>query len=382
MLDRWFHARTLPIGIDVGSSAAKLMQLRAGKGAGTVVAAARVPLPTGAEAAADPAAALARAAARRVEAGGFHGRRCILSVDNRLLRVRSVRLPRMSDEELTQSFALDGAERLGLPPGETEVGWIRAGEVRQGDDIREEVILVGAPARTLERAVDTLAECGLQTLAVEPAFLACARAMGRYFRRQADQRHVRIIVDAGSGSTAVIVLRGDKVAFCKLLEWGGGMLDTAASAKLGLDPEAVNEIRRQRRLANLVGSTEDVDARVDRAIYDAVRPLLLDLANEITMCMRYWMVTFRGERPEGIVVVGGEAEEVQLIEAVAESTGVETKIGRPLDGMDLSAASFLGADRRGVMAQWAVAAGLCLRAQQEDEASKPGKHGARAGVAA
>ncbi len=365
MIARWKQSKALPIGIDLGASGAKTVQLRVSRGQYSVVAAARVAPPNpGFEA--EDVSQLARAAAAKIEALRCVGSRCVVSLDNRLLRVRSIRMPQMSDEEISRALELEGAERLGLKPSDAQVGWLRAGEVRQGDETRDELILAGAPRTAIETITNAFLDAGLTPIAVEPAFAACARALGRHYRRQSDQKHVRIVVDVGAKMSDIMVLRGDSVAFCKQLDWGGVRLDETASQKLRLEPDAVAEIRRQRRAA-LLGASADgapVDARAERAIFDAIRPLLGELAHEVTLCMRYWMVTFRGERPEAVVLAGGEAEEPQLASVIQDATGIPTKVGRPLEGMAMAGASFAGADRRGAMSQWTVAAGLSLRGEQ------------------
>lgn len=359
MLSRFIQSAPLPIGIDLGASGAKMVQLRWSRGGLSLIAALRVESDPDATTADDAFASVVAGIGRRLDAGRFVGRRCVLSLPDSMISVRSVRMPRMSDEDTDSAVRLDGAERLGLTDAPAEISWLRAGEVRQGEDIRDEIILVGADRKRVEWIVDSLAEVGLTPLQVEPAFVSAARILGRQYRRQSDQKHVRLVVDVGWRSTGITALRGDKVAFYKQLEWGGERLDMAAADALGLAPGTVAEIRRQRFQAGMGES--GIDPRVERAVFDAVRPMLGELAHEVTLCLRYYLVTFRGDKPQCVLVVGGEADEPRLAEAIQESTGIEARVARPLEGMDLSTAALGGGDRRGSMAQWAVAAGLSLR---------------------
>lgn len=359
MLSRFIHSAPLPIGIDLGASGAKMVQLRWSRGGLALIAALRVESDPDAASAEEAFASVVAGIGRRLDAGRFVGRRCVLSLPDSMISVRSVRMPRMSDEDTDSAVRLDGAERLGLTEAPAEISWLRAGEVRQGEDIRDEVILVGADRKRVEWIVDSLAGVGLTPLEVEPAFVSAARILGRQYRRQSDQKHVRLVVDVGWRSTGITALRGDKVAFYKQLEWGGERLDMAAADALGLAPGTVAEIRRQRFQGGIGESA--IDPRVERAVFDAVRPMLGELAHEVTLCLRYYLVTFRGDKPQCVLVVGGEADEPRLAEAIQESTGIEARVARPLEGMDLSTAALGGGDRRGSMAQWAVAAGLSLR---------------------
>lgn len=372
MIGSLFQTGVTPIGVDIGASGARMIQLRRARDGYAVVAAARVDCFTDAPDSPEHLASLAARIAERADSAGFIGRRCAVAPDDRFLRVKSLRMASLSDDETDQAVRVDAAERLGLPPEtEAEIGWIRAGEVQQGEETRDEIILVGGERAVLERMTDALGAAGMMPIAVEPGFVACARALGRFYRRRPDQKHIRAVVDVGARVTGVIVLRGDKVSFYKQLEWGGEALDHAVAERLGLAADVARDLRRRRRDANAA-----LDPRIDAAIFDAIRPGLDHLANEVTLCVRYAMVTFRGDRPEVALVVGGEAEEPRLAEALTHVMGVPAFAAHPLEGMDLAGAVFSGADRRGSMSQWATAMGLALRsawarAPRRQRADKP-----------
>lgn len=362
MLQRWLQPGTLPIGLDVGSSGAKILQLRRFRGALSVVGAARTSLPEPIEDPDEYAAAISKAIARRIDTAGFVGRHCIVAINDRLVRTRSVRLPVLSDSETDKAVRVDGAQRLGFDSSDAEIGWLRAGQVRQGDEMREEIILAGASHADVGRIADALLAHNILPIAVEPSFLALSRAVGRFFRRQDDQRQMRLVVDVGWSTSTVLAIRGASVAFVKPLDFGGRLLDEAAAQRLNMDIASVAELRRDRQRSNIDDGAPPVEPRIDRAVFDAVRPTLTDLAHEIALCVRYLLVTFRGDRPQEILLVGGDAAEPRLTDIIREATDIPTRIARPLEGVDLAHASFAGADRRGALSQWAVAAGLSLRA--------------------
>jgi type IV pilus assembly protein PilM len=369
----------LPIGIDIGAGGAKLAQLRR-RGQGLALAcAARVDLPC--EEGQNPGSperldALIEAVGKAVSQRPFIGRRCVLSLDDRLLRVRSVRQPRMPDAELDRAIMLDAPSRLGFAEGEAaEIAWLRAGEVRQAEDVRDEVLVVGAQRDPIERLVFGLTAAGLRPEAVEPGFVGCARAFGRSLRRAEDQNTVRILVDIGLISTGVIITRGREVAFYKPLEIGGAMMTRLAAERLGLEPDAVRALRRQRMGAAL-GLEPACDERVDRAAFEAVRPLMGDLAREVGLCLRYTGVTFRGARPECAYVVGGDAAEPQLAQILSEELHLPVSVGRPLDAVSVSPSLNTGAGVSGCFAEYTAAIGL---SQRPLDVRSLGRRGRRAG---
>jgi len=357
-----FQSSALPIGIDFGASSVKIAQLRQRAGGFELVDAARIDADSTIEQLDRPEhlVPLVGVIRRRIDSGAFSGARCVVSIDDRLLRIRSVRQPHMSDEETDRALRLDAASRLGFAESEaTEVGWLRAGEVRQGEEVRDELVVVGSRRGPIETLVYELARAGLRPVAVEPGFQACARIFGRTLRRTEDQSVVRVIVDFGWRSTGVIVTRGRSVGFFKPLEVGGAQLNAAAAERIGLDAQAAAELRRQRMSqTEETGST--VDRKVDRAMFEAVRPIIGELAREVALCLRYYGVTFRGARAEECLVVGGESREPRLAEVLADELRVPVRLAHPLEGIALANPARTGvwSARDGELA---VACGLGLR---------------------
>ncbi len=365
-LDQLLGFGYLPFGVDIGATGVKMLQLKKKGNRFSLASAARIDLPTtGAELMTEEYAnRLASAIYRRAETGGFHGKRCTISIDDRMLRVRSVRQPRMPEAEMDKALRLDAPGRLGFAEGEIgEYGWLHAGEVRQGDEVKEEVVVVGAARERLEQLVFALVNAGLRPEAVEPGFVACARCFGRTLRRAVDQNITRVIVDIGAQSTGVLVTRGQTIAFYKPLEMGGDAMTRAAADRLGLEFDAVRDLRKQRALGASRG-IEPTDPRVDRALYEAVRPLMDELAREVSMCLRYYGVTFRGSRPEACLIVGGEAEEPHISQLLGEELHIPTSVGRPLEDVEIGADSLLAGADELARAEWSIATGLCLREWQ------------------
>jgi len=93
---------------------------------------------------------------------------------------------------------------------------------------------------------------------------------------------------------------------------------------------------------------------------DAVGVVAEELAREISLCFRYYTVTFRGKRVERAVFTGGEAYENILLNVLRRQLTVEIEVAQPLKGFDMMNINF-DSDRRGLLCEWAVAVGLSLK---------------------
>lgn len=352
----------MPIGVEFHAGGVRLLQLARGRSGVSVVGAAKVSVDDRGRSPEDKSFIdeLVDGARRGLSLGRFRGRRIVIGLDGRMVRTRSIRQPRLSTAEQDKAARLDAPARLGFSENEAcEIGWLRAGEVRQNDEAKDELLYLGARRDPLEHMLARLADKGFTPVAVEPNFTAIARCFTRTLRRASDENTARVIVSVGEASSEIMVTRGRLLAFYKQVEVGGRTMTAMACERLGLDIDTVRDLRRRRMAAV---SDDSIDAKVDRALFDAVRPMINDLAQEVTLCLRYYSVTFRGVRPDLVVVAGSEAAEPNLARLLGEAINVPAQVGQPLEGVETSRASRVLAGPDCTQAEWGACHGLSTRA--------------------
>jgi len=354
-----------PIGLDIGRHSIKMLQFESVGQAISAVAAAKWRFP---DTAGDDPAMRRRFAVDAVNemlsAGRFRGRRVVSCLAGEDLAVKQIRLPQMSREDMESAVHWEAGERFGFKVQPDLLHHVVAGEIRKGSEVRNEVILIGARDETVENHVAMLAEMHLKpmSLDVEPASLF--RAFERFCRRTGDAGKVTFLVDVGESATRVLLAQGTQVKFIKTINIGGRRFTDAVIRQLNLDGEGADQLRQQIMRQGRDGGEAAIEAaggeKVYRAIYDAIRPVAQELAQEINLCLRYCAVTFRGVAAEQATLVGGEAYDPCVRELLDEYVNIPCRVGSPLHGIDLSRVD-LGADHRGPLCEWSVAAGLALR---------------------
>jgi hypothetical protein len=95
------------------------------------------------------------------------------------------------------------------------------------------------------------------------------------------------------------------------------------------------------------------------------------LGREISLCLRYYSVTFRGQRPVKLRLLGGEAADPLLLGVLNASLGVPVEASNPLFSVDTSRMD--ASERKGFMSEWAMAFGLSLRLTTQTFAPRDGK---------
>lgn len=186
-------------------------------------------------------------AMRRVK---FAGKHSVSALPMVMLQSKTLRLPPMPEEDLVQAVAWEAAERFQIGEDQT-IQHYSAGEVRQGNEIRQEVILLSAERATMYDHASAMKQAGLIPIAIDATGAALARLLG-------NEQGSTLIVDLSEGVAEIVGTRGKQVIFDKP-----------------------------------VTLTQDAD-EIDAAA----------LARELGLCLRYLSVTFGVHKPDAAWLCG------------------------------------------------------------------------------
>ncbi len=367
-----------PIGLDIGHNSIKAIQLVVNGGRISVFAADETRIDACGN---DDEQArrnfVVSAIKRMLAQGSFRGRDVVSCVPSGKLKITSLRVVESEKGGIEQTLRKEVAQRFGLNPDEDPTDYVVAGHVRQGDEVKSEVIVFATDSETIKSHIAMLEEAGLRPVAIDTIPCALFRSFERSLRRQEDRELTVVFVDVGSRFTTVVFGRGGQISFVKQIPIGAEMFVQQVAAKLGVSISEAEMLRESLRTENGFTSLKldepgqkpgddgrDMDASTRHAISDAVSAVAEDLAREVALCLRYYTVTFRGKRVERAVFAGGGAYEDILLNVLRRQLAVEIEVAEPLRGFDLSSGSanvdFYG-DRRGLLCEWAVAVGLSLK---------------------
>jgi type IV pilus assembly protein PilM len=356
-----------PIGLDVGHDSVKMLQLcRRGAQSNWRVSAGGI-YPFSDAVRQNPAQRWRQVstAVRSLMAGparaGFHGRKVVAALDHQQVLVKNARLPKMPASELAEALKWEAAERIPFDLTGGLVHHLVAGDVRQGGEQRQEVLLFAVEEKTLRETLESLDAAAVSPVGLDAQSLALARSAECFLPADSDPDSVSALVDLGSASCQVLIRRGGRTVFVKTIEIGSADMTRAVVEKVGGTPEDAASMRS--RLGAPGGQdSSDENSKVARVVASAMRPVVERLAQEISLCLRYYSVTFRGRRPDAVTVVGGAAHDQAVLRLLGEAMGLNVQAGKPLAGMSASDAVCQwggGVDAGGP--EWAVALGCCLK---------------------
>lgn len=367
---RLTRAHVQPIGLDIGHDSVKMLQLEVVGESLAVVAAASQTFSQEAKTQPELRMAMAVSMIRHMlRHNSFSGRRVVAALPRELVHVKNLRLPNMPLGELESAVQFEARGIFGFDVDHARLHFVPTGEVRQGTETLQEVIVLAARNDDVDNYLEQLHRCGAEVDALDVEPCALFRGVERFIRRREDEQEVHVLVDIGLKRTQVVIGKGKDISFYKPIDLGGAHLHEAVSRKLSISLEEATALRQRTADA----TAPDANAKRDpvrQAVADATRSAVEELGREISLCLRYYSVTFRGQRPARVRLFGGEARDPQLLATLNATLSVPVETGRPLFSVNTS--RMPAAARRGSLSEWALALGLALR-------RTTGKFGARDG---
>jgi len=320
---------------------------------------------------------------RMLTEGHFHGNNVISSLPNDGLEITSLRLAEAQSDGIEQALRKEVVQRFGLDPDEDVMQYVIAGNVHQGDEIKNELILFAAANETIKSHIELLEQAGLKPVSIDTIPCALFRSFERSLRRQEDRERTVVFVDVGNQFTTVVFGRGGEISFVKQIPVGGEKFNEEIALKLGVEIGEAEMLREALQMEKsfstptpdlleqpVDGNEQKLEASTRQAIVDAVSVVAEKLTREISLCLRYYTVTFRGKRVEQAFFTGGGAYEYILLDVLKRQLAVEIEVAQPLKGFDISREREnlkFDSDRRGLFCEWAVAVGLSLKDWKKTE---------------
>ena len=373
-----------PIGLDIGHNSIKMIQLSINGEQITVHAADEARIEPSAKGDVQTRSKVIVSAIKQMLArGNFHGTSVVSCLQSGDLKITSLRLTEAEGQNIEQALKREVIQRFGLDPDKDAMDYIIAGNVRQGDEIKNELILFATNNEIVKSHIEMLEQTGLKPMAIDTIPCALFRSFERYLRRHEDREHAVIFIDVGSCYTTVVFGRGGEICFVKQIKIGAGNFNREVASKLGISNREAEILRGKLQAespplmpksnSNQQASTESekkIDASTRQVMIDGISRIAEELAKEISLCLRYYTVTFRGRRIERAILTGGGGYEKILLDVLQRQLTVGIDVAQPLRGFNLSDEranlNFYG-DRRGLLCEWAVAVGLSLKGWHEFE---------------
>jgi type IV pilus assembly protein PilM len=349
-----FNRSRPTIGLDIGSSSIKLMELEQDKRSGRhrLVHFAMAPLPP--EAIVDGAVmntnVIVDTIRELVQQQRVKTKQVVASVSGNAVIIKRVTLPQMSEDELEESIQWEAEQYIPFDINDVNIDVQILPGIAE-DPGQMDVLLVAARKELVNEFQSIIAQAGLKPMVVDVDAFAIANMFELNYELPDE---TVALVNIGASNVNIHILRGGVSAFTRDVGMGGRQFTEEIQRTLNISYEEAESMK--------IGDDEaDAAAVVPEEIERVLATVGENLATEVQRSLDFYLSTSSDSGISAIYLSGGAARTPGLVRAIERQTGLPVEIADPLRQIQVDERAFNPAFLNDVSPQAAVVVGLALR---------------------
>ncbi len=340
------------VGLDIGSSAVKAVELKAAGKGFRVVAFATEPVPPDSivDGAIIDSGAVADAIRRLFENKAFKTKDVAASLSGNAVIVKKISLPVMTEAELAESIYWEAEQYIPFDIQDVNLDYqiLDAGVGAESKGTME-VLLVAAKKEKIADYTNVIAQAGRVPVVVDVDAFALQNAYEVNYAPSAGE--VVVLLNAGASAININILSGEQSLFTRDISMGGNAYTEAVQKELNLPFDSA-ELAKKGEL-------------IDGVPFDEVRPVLHAMTEnvllEIQKTFDFFKATAASDRIDRILLSGGASSVDGFAEAIAQRFGAQVETFDPFQKVTLDPRTVHASGSAPLAATAAVAVGLALR---------------------
>lgn len=337
------------VGIDVGSSAVKLVQLRESRGTYQLLSLGYEPLPP--EAIVDnaimDASSVVETVRSLVEQHKVKTKNVATSISGHSVIIRKIQLPIMGAEELENSIQFEAEQYIPFEISEVNLDFHILGPDSSDPSVMN-VILVAAKKDFVNDHVAIFKECGLTPVVMDIDCFAVQNAFEINYGFSDDE--IVALINMGAEAMNVNVVRQGASVFTRDIQVGGNMVSEEIQKQLGLSAADAERAKAGESVGADTGIVEEI-----------IESATENLAQEVQRSLDFFSATSADEKVQKIFITGGVSKGPSVVKALEARLGIPVEVLDPFRQIQANPKQFDSDYLQSVGPMFSVAIGLAMR---------------------
>ncbi|MGZ4779248.1 MAG: type IV pilus assembly protein PilM [Thermoanaerobaculia bacterium] len=336
------------VGLDIGSSAIKLVELKEKGGSYQLVKLGIKRLSP--EAIVDgsimDSSMVVETISKLNSEKGVKNSNYATSLSGHSVIIKKISLPAMSPEELAESIQWEAEQYIPFDINDVNLDYVPL-NTGTGDNV--EVILVAVKKEKINDYTSVISQTGKIPVMVDVDAFALQNAYE--LNSDGDENKVVALVNIGASVTNVNVLSSGNSMFWRDITFGGNQYTDAIQRELSLSFEQAEELKR----GHPVG-----DHTVQQVI-PILNSVSEDFAGELRKTLDFFTATSGADRVDEIVLAGGGSGVLNLDAILRDKFGMPVTILDPFRRITVDESEFNPEELAEIAPSMAIAVGLAMR---------------------
>lgn len=301
-------------GLDLGTTAARIVQLKGNGPNKQLVKYAAAPIDTNV-AVSDSNAdqqKVVQVLRDLIASSGITTRNVAVGVPSHKVFTTVFDIARLSPGELAKTIQLQADTLIPTPLSESKIDWAILGDSPK-DKTKQEILLTSVTNDFIEKQLDMLESIGLNVIAFEPDNLALVRAMVA-----PEVTTPQVVLDIGYKTTDLVITMNGAPRLTRSIPTGSEAILRAATQNLSIDQKQAEQFVFKFGLAQ---------NKLEGQIYQAIIGTVDIIVNEIDKSLKFFRTRYAGVNLDRIVVTGSAATLPEFPLYIANKTALKVEIG-------------------------------------------------------
>ncbi len=311
--------RKLVLGLDIGTSAVKFVDLKdTGRGY-EIESMGLTPLPpeTIVDGSLMDATTIVEAIGELIAHYKIKKREVAISVSGHSVIVKKITLPKMTESELGENIRVEAERYISFDINDVNIDFqiLPAPEKDMGDHM--EVLLVAARKDLVDDYITIVREAGLSPMVIDIDSFALENVYELNYPLEIGD--LVALCDIGASIMNVNIVRGGKSLFTRDISIGGNLYTEEIQKELSVNFEEAEDLK-------VGGSSEKGSPHMIDKVFDKVSS---NVALEIAKSLDFFTATFPEEKVARLYLSGGCAKTLRLKEIIHERVNIPVALLNP-----------------------------------------------------
>lgn len=301
-------------GLDIGTSAIRIVQLRGSGPTKALVKYAYIPLDTKiamSDAKTDQQKLL-QSVRSLIQQANITTKNVAVGIPSQKVFTTVVDIDRLPNDELAKTILYQADSLIPTPVAESKLDWALLGDSPK-DKTKVEVLLSSVTNEFIEARLDLLESIGLNVIAFEPDNLALARAI-----IPSTNTTPVMVLDIGNKSTDLVISMNNAPRLTRSIPTGSDAFIKSAAQNLNIDE------RQAQQFIFKFGLNHD---KLEGQIYQAIISTVDILITEIDKSIKFFQSRYSNVKLERIIVTGAASSLPEFPLYVANKFSLNVEIG-------------------------------------------------------
>jgi type IV pilus assembly protein PilM len=340
------------VGLDIGSSAVKAVELKPAGKSYKVMAVGVEPIPPDSivDGAIIDGTAVADAIKRLFENKAFKSKDVAASLSGNAVIVKKISLPVMTEAELSESIYWEAEQYIPFDIQDVNLDY-QILDAGTGSDSKGtmEVLLVAAKKEKIADYTGVIAQAGKVPVVVDVDAFALQNAYEMNYGN--DPQAVVVLLNAGASAININIISGDQSVFTRDISMGGNAYTEAVQKELNLPFESAEAAKKG----------EPVDGVTFQEVQPVLQAMTENVLLEIQKTFDFFKASASSDRIDRVLLSGGASRVDGFQKALEERFATKIEPFNPFQSIGFDASKLGVSDTDGVTTATAVAVGLALR---------------------